>query len=525
MAVTSALVDSTIRNGSSGTTSTVTGVQFGTAFSGRVVCVCFFVNSFSRNPTSVTIGGVTATRVGSIGNAYMFIASAVVPTGTSGNVVATFAASDQIVIEGVVALTGAANATPADTIDIEESPGSIDVGAGGCIVAYATSSGSGAWNGVSQLMAANVNGNSIGSFDNSGGALTNRSVGYDTGFNLVAAAFDASGGGGGGVTANPTTVAGTGAAGTPTVSGKANVTPTGNSATGAVGTPTVAVRISAAVTGVSATGAVGGPTVTGKANVTPPAATGTGAVGTPTVTGAAIVPVTGVGGTGNVGTPTTAITATASVTGVAATGAAGTPTVQGKANASLTGVGGTGQVGDVSVEAGGSVSVPLTGVQATGAVGDITVGVPASVSVELIGVGAIGQIGSIVVPQADNANEITGGGGPSYRGRHKRGKSHKQTVDEAIDRAVDKLERKSNPEAERAIVAVEAVRPIANLPVPQEAIDKVLKAINAVANVGRSAADMRSQVARLEATARQLEEIERQEREDEDAAIYLLLVA
>lgn len=193
MAVTSALVDSTTRNGSTGTTSTVTGVQFGSAFAGRVICVFFYCNNFTQNPTAVTIGGVSATRTGTFDGAGILMASAVVPTGTSGSVVATFSSSDQAVCVGAVALTGAASGTPSDTINTDSGPGQIDVGAGGCIVAYGGGGGSGSWTGCSSLVT--LGDDSIGSFDNAGGALTNRTVGYESGFNVTAAAFDEDAGG------------------------------------------------------------------------------------------------------------------------------------------------------------------------------------------------------------------------------------------------------------------------------------------------------------------------------------------
>lgn len=200
MAVTSALVDSTQRTGSNGTTSTVTGVLFGTAFSGRVITVQCAANFY---PSAATIGGVTATIRGStaFSGSGTFTLSAVVPTGTSGNVVATFSSSDSLLTFSVVALNGASSAVPSATIDNGTGSGTINIGAGGAIVAFSLSVTAGTWTGASLLATDTSLGvaYSTASFDNSGGAITGRAVSYTGGtpLSLITLAFDDAGGGGG----------------------------------------------------------------------------------------------------------------------------------------------------------------------------------------------------------------------------------------------------------------------------------------------------------------------------------------
>lgn len=199
MAITSAAVDSTARTGSSGTTSTVTGVQFGTASTGRVLVGAFFTDNVSEDPSPITIGGQTAVKT-TDGSGFG-LASAVVASGTSGNEVGTFSSSDILYSIGMMALTGAASATPTDTIvAVSGNGGTIDVPAGGCVIAYAFATSSGSWTGATAaitnttLFPGNVF--AVARFDNSGGALTNRAISYSTGLVFMAAAFDASGGGG-----------------------------------------------------------------------------------------------------------------------------------------------------------------------------------------------------------------------------------------------------------------------------------------------------------------------------------------
>lgn len=191
MAVTSALVDSTFRTGNTGTTSTITGALFGTAFAGRVL-VASYASQNGNLPTACTIGGVAATvqdTGGGIGLAYC-----VNPTGTSGNIVFTFAAADEAVTNAVVALTGANSATPPSGGTISNNStgsGTINAPANGAMVAFSLGTAAGSWTGATVLIDANHSGAqfSTASFANSSGAISGHSVSYSTGFALVAASF------------------------------------------------------------------------------------------------------------------------------------------------------------------------------------------------------------------------------------------------------------------------------------------------------------------------------------------------
>ena len=71
---------------------TITGVDFGAESESRVILVAYSVGT-NRTPTKITIGGVSATVIaGTVGTEYVHqaLAYAVVPTGTSGSVTATW---------------------------------------------------------------------------------------------------------------------------------------------------------------------------------------------------------------------------------------------------------------------------------------------------------------------------------------------------------------------------------------------------------------------------------------------------
>jgi len=92
---------------------TLTGFDFGAVAAGRVIAVGIYGRTGSAlSITSVTIGGVTATLQGlqshtSSGNTiWVAVYAALVPTGTSGSVVATFSASQARFGCGMWRLTG-----------------------------------------------------------------------------------------------------------------------------------------------------------------------------------------------------------------------------------------------------------------------------------------------------------------------------------------------------------------------------------------------------------------------------------
>lgn len=213
---------------------------------------------------------------------------------------------------------------------------------------------------------------------------------------------------GGDVTANPTGNAGTGAAGTVTVTGDANVTPTGVAGTGSAGDVTITLLLNVPVTGVAGSGSAGDVTVAGDANVTLTGVTATGSAGNPTVTGDANVTLTGTEATGAAGDVTVSITGDVSIdiTGVEASGAVGTPAATGDANVDIIGVSGAGAAGDLTVTADANASV--SGVEATGESGDVSVTITGDVDVFIDGVEAVGQAGDVDVTAEDNANQPAG---------------------------------------------------------------------------------------------------------------------
>jgi len=133
----------------------------------------------------------------------------------------------------------------------------------------------------------------------------------------------------------------TGAVGSVTAIGVANVPTTGLQATTGVGSVTVSADANVAVTGETATASAGSVVVTGEANVFPTTVIATGAVGTATISGDANVP----------------------ASGLEATTAVGSVTVDAEANIVPTGIELTTTVGSVSIQAEAAVS--LSGVEAT----------------------------------------------------------------------------------------------------------------------------------------------------------------
>ncbi len=141
----------------------------------------------------------------------------------------------------------------------------------------------------------------------------------------------------------------TGAVGTPTFIGKANVTPTGVSATGAVGTASVDGEANVSVTGQASTSAVGGVGVNGKAVVALPTLVSSLGSVTVTVDAEANVTPTGQSGTSALGTPTLVLVNNIPVSGFSTTSDVGSVSVVAKANAQPTGVSATGEVGIILV--------------------------------------------------------------------------------------------------------------------------------------------------------------------------------
>lgn len=105
----------------SGVTATATGVSFGAASLNRLICIYVFWTSSSPVPlVSATIGGISAPPITSaitgptLGGQYYQSAliAAIVPTGTSGTVTATFSTSGAFVTLLVSSATSITTATP-----------------------------------------------------------------------------------------------------------------------------------------------------------------------------------------------------------------------------------------------------------------------------------------------------------------------------------------------------------------------------------------------------------------------------
>lgn len=137
-------------NASPSTSShTFTSVDFGAAHRHRYVVIALhYLNSgaFSPDPTSVTIGGVTASRIiaGANVGLYSGLFIAPLPTGTSGSVaIATVTTLNSVGI-GVFRLIHH-NGTEYDT-DSSTSDGSlsIDTKAGGVLIACSSNNNNGA---------------------------------------------------------------------------------------------------------------------------------------------------------------------------------------------------------------------------------------------------------------------------------------------------------------------------------------------------------------------------------------------
>lgn len=175
------------------TTQTVTGVLFGSAFSNRVIVVV--LNTDTLTTPTVTVGGISATVSGSTAT-QLFIASAIVPTGTSGTVVINGTGMTGGGTFGVFSLAGAANATQFDSA-FTASGGSVNIDspADGAIVAVAFSNTSpGIWTGATQNWVDTSLGPTVsGASYASSSSVTARLISYSTGVNMSAASFSPSG--------------------------------------------------------------------------------------------------------------------------------------------------------------------------------------------------------------------------------------------------------------------------------------------------------------------------------------------
>ena len=142
------------------TTYTFSSVDLGDAAGDRLILVgSSGVAGAARAVSSVTVGGVSATQAAQASNGGQPAAlhSAVVPTGATGDIVVTFNGSMNRAHIGVWRLSGYNSSTVEDTIGAglgssSSQTGTIDVSAGGVIIAYGIGNNTGnhGWTGVTE---------------------------------------------------------------------------------------------------------------------------------------------------------------------------------------------------------------------------------------------------------------------------------------------------------------------------------------------------------------------------------------
>jgi len=178
--VVAALVDGTQVIGSTGTTSTVTGVTFGPAFAGRVICT-FFWTSGGFQPTAAVLDGVPLTMMTNAVTSGLLIGCAELPNDTSGNLVVTLPTSGFAGVDGAMALSGSPTAGPVFVSLVAGGSTTINVPANGSVLAYATNLASqGTWTGAT-LQGTYQGGDTYALFNNSSAGIADRTISYSTG--------------------------------------------------------------------------------------------------------------------------------------------------------------------------------------------------------------------------------------------------------------------------------------------------------------------------------------------------------
>ena len=140
---------------------TYSAQNFGAAATGRVMVACLGSSGLSITQTSVTIGGVTATQIAQIAssaspNQHIGIWAAVVPAGTSGDVVVNYSGSAVAGALELYALIGASGAAAfaSATDNGTTLSGSINIPAGGVGIGAAYDAGAsvngGAWTNLTE---------------------------------------------------------------------------------------------------------------------------------------------------------------------------------------------------------------------------------------------------------------------------------------------------------------------------------------------------------------------------------------
>jgi hypothetical protein len=126
---------------------TFAAANLGTAEVGRVIIVSITANgNAAKTISSVTIGGVSASILVQQSNGFWAggIAAAVVPTGTTGDIVVNLSNTAGAATVGVYRATGLASVTPIDTDSNTTFSGlTLTAEGGGFLIALTTHSGSG----------------------------------------------------------------------------------------------------------------------------------------------------------------------------------------------------------------------------------------------------------------------------------------------------------------------------------------------------------------------------------------------
>lgn len=199
--VASSLTDSQIVIGAAGSTSTVSGINAGPAFAGRVICD-LYNNTNQLATATATIDGIAA-WFEDTADGYGFACVEDNTANTTVSVTLTFAggAGSTTVSNGMFALTGASSATPAFVAANPSGASvSVNVPAKGSMLAVAVAQAAGSWTGPTQQLAWQANGVSAASLDNSGGAITGQTASYSGALFMIAASFSPAAAPSGGVT-------------------------------------------------------------------------------------------------------------------------------------------------------------------------------------------------------------------------------------------------------------------------------------------------------------------------------------
>jgi hypothetical protein len=158
----------------SGSSVTFSGIAIGTASADRVVLALVTMQLDATFGATCTIGGITATKLQEVYNTTAApdigcaIYAALVPTGTTANIVVTVSAGDGVVGISTVAMTGGAIPTAASISDTDELTGSgatitlaaltIPTSGGAvCVWANDTHATACAWTGMGEVSDANYN--------------------------------------------------------------------------------------------------------------------------------------------------------------------------------------------------------------------------------------------------------------------------------------------------------------------------------------------------------------------------------